>query len=207
MAVTNGYASADELKTILDIGDAADDAAIERALNAASRLVDRWCGQRFWKDTEDTTRYLTAQQAHTVLLASAASDLDTVNLLSVTSLALDLTGDGAYGTSWTEDTEYFLAPRAADTSGRPYTQLRTLNGRCWPSGPEAIKIVGRFGWPSVPDEVVQATLIQASVLFKRATEGAAPIVTMDGATLSGGSKYLDREAQLLLRPYQLPVVA
>lgn len=207
MAVVNGYVSAAELKTVLDIGDTVDDAAIDRAIGSASRLVDSWCGQRFWKDPSATVRYLTPQQPRVILLASAASDVESVGIVSVTALAVDTTGDGSFATSWTEDTEYHLAPRGAVEADRPYTQVRTLAGRSWPSGHESVKITGVFGWPSVPDEVVQATLIQAQVLFKRTTEGAAPIVTMDGATLPGGSKYLDREAQLLLGPYQLPAVA
>lgn len=205
--MATGYVTVELLKSALDIDDTADDVALQQAIDAASRLIDRWCGQRFDKDNDDTSRYFTARQPHTLLLTSSASDLNTVSVVSVTSLSVDTAGNGTFATDWTEDVHFYLAPRAAEASDRPYTQIRTLGGRMFPCHDEAVKVVGTFGWPSVPDEVVQATMIQASVLFKRTTEGAVPIVTMDGATLSGGSKYLDREAQLLLRPYQLPAVA
>lgn len=208
MAISNGYVSLSEALSDLQIGDADDDSRVERAVEAASRQVDRYCGQRFWQDDSATTRYFTPDDWHVLRLARTSNDHNAASVTSVTSVTIDEDGNGTFGVTWTEGTDFFLAPRGADESGRPFDKLQVLpaSGRHWPVGvPGSVKVEGVFGWPAVPPEVKEATAIQAQVLFKRATEGAAPIVTMDGTTLQGGSKFLDRGAQLLLAPYVVPV--
>lgn len=208
MAAVNGYLTAAEVKAYLQIGDTDDDTEIDLAIGAASRAIDQWCGQRFWQDDTETTRYFTPDHHRVLRLMPAAIDVNAATLTSVTSVDLDRTGNGTFETSWTEGTEFFLAPRGASASGRPYDSLKTLSAHCWPVGvPDSVKVVGTFGWPDIPDEVKQACAIQASVFFQRSTEGASPIVTMSGDTLPGGSRYLDREVQLLLRPFRQPAVA
>lgn len=210
MAITNGYLTLAEALSELQISDANDDAQVERAVEAASRLVDEFCGQRFWQDGSPSTRYFTPSDPHVLWLRRDSGwDVQAASLTSVTSVSVDEGDDGTYELSWTEDTEYYLAPRGAGASGEPYTKLRipsTVAER-WPVGyPDSVKVVGTFGWPAVPQPVKEACAIQTQVIFKRITEGAAPIVTMDGTTLSG-SRYMDMTAQLLLRPYRRAVAA
>lgn len=205
MSITNGYLTLQEVLADLGISDAEDDSRVERVVEAASRQVDQHCGQRFWQDDSATTRYFTPDSSQKLWLSQASGDINAATLTSVTSVTVDTNGDGTYDETWTEGTHFFLAPRDAAVSNRPYDRLQVLRStstRRWPAGRvDAVKIEGVFGWPAVPPEVKEATAIQAQVLFKRVTEGAAPIVTMDGTTLQGGSKFLDRGAQLLLQPY------
>lgn len=202
--MTADYLTLAEALDDLGIGDAADDDSVARAISAASRAIDNWCGQRFWKDDADTVRYLTASSPRSLSLLDAV-DVESRALVSVTSVELDVAGDGSFGVSWTEDAEFFLSPRGASAADRPYDRLRPLQGRTFPTSPESVKVTGVFGWPEVPDAVKEACAIQAGTLFKRVTEGAAPIVTAEGTTLHS-SKFLDYTAQLLLAPYRLPVV-
>lgn len=207
MSISNGYLTLAEAKADLGIGDTDEDVRVERAVQTASRLIDRYCGQRFWEDGSDTTRYFTPANWRTLRLASTSQDVESSSVTAVTSVAVDTTGDGTFDETFVEGTDFFLSPRSAAEASRPYTKLELLStgGRCWPVGhADAVKIVGTFGWPAVPDEVKEACAVQAQVLFKRATEGAVPIVTMDGTTLSGGSRYMDREAELLLANFRLP---
>lgn len=204
MAIINGYLTLPEFKQYLSIGDTTDDTELELAVEAASRALDDACGQRFWQDPSATVRYFTPQQPHTMLLASAASDLESVGIVSVTSLAVDTTGDGSYATSWAEGTEYYLAPRAADEADRPYTSLRTLHGWSFPAGHETVKVTGIFGWPEVPDVIKKACAIQAAKLFQVSKDGGGGLTDFGNA---GGSRYLERSVELLIRPYRLPVVA
>ncbi len=208
--ITNGYLSLVEAQSDLGISDSDDDTRIERAVTAASRLIDEWCGQRFWQDPSDTTRYFTPHNPHRLLLTSGSYDVKAATVTSVTSVAVDTTGDGTFDQTWTEGTHFFLSPRGAATSVRPYDTLEPLQSsyRLRVGAVDSVEIVGVFGWPAVPAEVKEACAIQSQVLFKRATEGAVPIVSMDGTTLQGGSKFLDREAQLLLLPFRrFPAVA
>ena len=50
MAITNGYSTLAELKAALTISDSTDDAALEAAINAVSRMIDDYTGRFFYKD-------------------------------------------------------------------------------------------------------------------------------------------------------------
>lgn len=192
ISIVNGYLTLAEAKSALDIGDTADDTHIELAIEAASRAIDDWTSRRFYTTAE--TRYYTAQVAHRLRVD---------DLLTVDTLKTDTSGTGTFSTVLSD---FDLAPYNAAADGRPYTNIE-LTSSTFPATRRGVEIVGTFGWPALPTAIKQACEIQAQVIFKRVTEGAAPIVTMDGTTLQGGSKFLDRGAQLLLQPYRAPVVA
>lgn len=193
MAITNGYLTLAEAKTYLQIDDTEDDTALELSVEAASRAIDEWCGRRFYQ-SDGETRYFDAD----------AYDLLWVDdLRTVTTLKTDPGGDGTYELTWSSS-DYRLQPHNAATDSEPYTQVaRAHNGSySFPVGvPKSIEVVGDWGWPAVPDAIKHACSIQTAVFFKRATEGGAPIVTMDGTTI-GASRFLDRTVELLLTPYR-----
>lgn len=204
MAITNGYLTVEELKADVRVDDLTQDDVLERVINAASRAVDAYCGERFWLDPSDTTRYYTPHNYMRLDLRASSSQPEDATVTTVTSVTADMTGDGSYDETFTEGTDFVLSPRGNAESDRPYTRLQMLQSfaRYWPVGIiDGVKVVGTFGTATVPDEVKEATAIQAQTLFKRLTEGAAPIVTMDGVTLPGGSKFLDANARMLLFRY------
>ncbi|MDP8928669.1 MAG: hypothetical protein M3O70_08875 [Actinomycetota bacterium] len=199
MAVTNGYCTAAELKAAVQVDDVVDDVAIDRAISTTSRLIDGHCRRRFWSDATDVARTYTAADSRCLILSGEPQDVD---VQSVTAIATDIGGDGTYETAWTSS-DWVLAPLNAAANGRPYSEVivRPTSSQRFPVGvPAGVKITGKFGWAAIPDDVREACVRQASIVFKSVREGAAPIITLEG--LAGGtSRFLDGQVQLILRPY------
>lgn len=190
MAITNGYATLAELKTRLGITDTDDDSVLEAVIEATSRLIDGYCKRRFYTTAADETRYFTATSSGEVFVD---------DLLSVTSIATDASGDRTYGTTWAT-TDYDLDPINAALDGRAYTHVRTRysGANTFPSYAQAVKIVGKFGYSSTtPDVVNEACLIQAARLFKRrdAPFGVAGVGDLGEIRLVSA---LDPDVRLLL---------
>lgn len=160
--MANEYATSAELKVWMRIGvaDVVDDTAVALAVEAASRLIDNRCGRRFYAATE--TRIMRTFNPEVCFVD---------DLLSITTLKQDLDGDGVFETLWAA-TDYSLHPRNAanHVPPAPYSEIRcTRNGtKSFAVRRDDIEIVGSWGFAAtVPPAIKQATLIQATVLFKR----------------------------------------
>jgi len=158
MAITNGYATLAEVKARLGITDSTDDSILEQVVEAASRAIDNYCGRHFYQKTS-TTLYLTGEFGDLLLVP---------DLVSVTTLKTDDDGDRTYEATWTTS-DYDLSPYNASEFSKPYTRIETTpNGNySFPTTAKGIEIAGTWGWPAVPDEVNEACLLQAEILFKR----------------------------------------
>jgi hypothetical protein len=141
--------------------------------------VDSICGRTFGQDSEDTTRYF-APEDLTLLRVD--------DLVSLTSVAIDRDNDGVYEETWTLGTDFRIGPPNAVAKNEPYTWLEAINGQTFRTSGGYVKVVGKFGWPAVPAEVVQATGILASKILRRARE--APFAVVFDA--SGGSSFIGR---------------
>lgn len=132
---------------------------LQRALTSASRSIDKSTGRRFWLDAEPVTRtYRTAGRT----VAEADGEVLLVDDIGNVDDLVVATGSG---TSWSP-----LAPGRVETvpenallDGKPVTGL-LLAGGYWPA---RARVTARFGWPAVPDDIEQATLIQANRLQRR----------------------------------------
>ena len=162
MTTDTRYANIEELKSRLDIEDTIDDDKLNRVLDAVSRLIDSptYGGWRFYTTAADETRYFTAE----------AGDYCPVHygLVSATAVSIDESNDRTYTDLWAAgDWEY--DPLNAALDGRPYTGIRVhpSGNYTFLSGINRVRVVGKFGWPVLPDVVREATLIQAVRLFKR----------------------------------------
>lgn len=178
--MANEYVSATTLKATLGITVSTFDTDITTACSAASRGIDRACNRRFWVDADaNQIRYYTPNPQRAVLF--------TDDIVTVTTLAIDQSGGTSFATTLTANTDYVLEPlnAAVETPVQPYTSIRLhpSGGKSWPAYPRSVKITGKFGWPAVPDEIVRATTILATKLFKR-QESPFGIVTagVDQAT-------------------------
>lgn len=182
------YATVDQLKERLNVVDTVDDALIARSLTAASRQVDGWCGRTFAQVT--ATRFYDVADFDRVLVD---------DLVSITTLATDDQTDRTYATIW-DTADYDLDP----SNGPPYTQLRLSprSARSFPVGRRTVRIAGVFGWPAIPAEIGEATLLLAARLFKRKD---APMGVQMGkpefGTLSIPGK--DPDVERLLQPYRV----
>jgi len=203
VAITNGYCTLTEIKAALGVGDTDDDTALERAVTTASRQIDRWCGRRFWTDDTDTDRYYTATDFQTVVFRGDPTSTDAA---SITTVAVDWTGNGTYtdlpASAWQ------AWPRSAAAANQPYTGVKALAGRWFPTYEDAVKVTGTFGWSAVPAEVTEACLLHASRLFKRVREDplGGGQSSVFGETMPARYTGLDMDVRMMLAPFRKPLV-
>lgn len=203
MAITNGYTDLTSIKANLGISDSTDDSILETAVEAASRKIDEHCGRRFWVDATDKTRYFTPDHPWAL---RCGPHTQTADLVSVTSLAVDTTGNGTFNLSLTQGTDYFLGPLGNPDSVYWRIQLFQAGSRCWPVGIiDSVKVVGKFGISSVPTDVEQACLIQAAKIFQVAKDGGGGFSDFGAAGGSLGSMFLERSASMLLEAWVHPL--
>lgn len=158
MSVT--YVTLSVLKARLDIPstDTANDAYLTGIIEAASRCIDDFAGQHIYADSADTARYYTA-------LSGSICYID--NLVSITSLQTDPTGDRTYTDTWAA-TDYDLQPD--NPIDAPYQWIVTTpNGNyAFPTFRRGVKVTGKFGWSSAtPQQVSEACILMAEQIWLR----------------------------------------
>ncbi|PZG19004.1 hypothetical protein C1I95_12430 [Micromonospora craterilacus] len=152
--------------------DLTDDAGLYRRLVAASRAIEDKCGQRrFWLDRQVSARIVSASGRR--LLRDADGDRLLVDDIGSTDGLLVEVGSAAAG--WTEVVDYETEPDSALVKGRPITALLRPRGGWSRLGRQRVRITARWGWPAVPAQVVEASLLLASRLWMRrkSPEGVA----------------------------------
>lgn len=156
------YVTRDELKAHLEIpdDDTSRDALLDRVLKSASRGIDRATGRRFWLDEAATTR--TYRLPGRIVCETDGDVLLVDDIGDAAGLVVE-TGSGA---TFAAFTGYETAPDNALADGYPITGLLRVSGT-WGTSSTRVRVTARFGWPTVPDDVAEACLIQASRLFKR----------------------------------------
>ncbi|WET79239.1 phage gp6-like head-tail connector protein [Amycolatopsis sp. QT-25] len=156
------YATLAPLKKALNIPatDTSEDDDLARHLATASRGIDRVCGRRFYRD--DTATAKTFPIVGRTLFAPEGNLLLTGDIATPGGVVVE---DGyAYGT-FTPVTQFELSPLAPEP-GWPHTGVAT--DRMWPHGATGrVRVTAVWGWPEVPDDIVQATLLQAARLYRR----------------------------------------
>lgn len=158
--MANEYTDLATLKLALKVTDTDRDDLLSAALSAASRGIDQMTGRRFYLDASATARTYTL--AERTVVDEAGERLLVDDIGDEASLTVETGSGGAFTTL----DDYETAPDNALAGGRPITSLRRVTGS-WGAGATRVRVTARWGWPAVPDEVVQATLIQAARLFKR----------------------------------------
>jgi len=195
LAITNGYASLAEVKAALRITDSIDDSLLDMAVESASRLIDGFAARQFYS-SGSAVRYFVAQDDFVVEVD------DLVNGTVVIQTAQD--ADGVFDTTW-DTNDYQLEPlnSVLDGIAWPFNQIRAVGDYLWPiSGGEAlIKVTGTFGWPYIPIAIKQATIIQASRIYKR-LDSPMGIVGFGDMGAIRVSNQLDPDVAQLVMPYK-----
>lgn len=200
MPVVNAYCSvADVRGQFGDSGERLDETLLERAISAASRAVDRWCGRRFWADPAPVAR---------LYRALCTTSLDVADISAVAGLVVEVDGAGLGTWQALDEQDYHLEPLNADADGGAYSWTRIVvdSGPGLPAGDRpAVRVTAAWGWSAIPDEVVQAAIIKTTSLFKRkdAPFGIAGVADF-GVVRIGRS---DPDVVDLLRAYRIPVMA
>lgn len=195
MAITNGYASLNETKSALRITDSVDDSLLEMAIESASRLIDGYAGRQFFS-SGTAIRYYTADD-------DFVCEIDDISSSTIT-LVTAMDADAVFDTTWAT-TDYQLEPLNGVLDGQawPYTRIRAVGDYLWPiSGGEAlVKLTAVFGWPAVPIAIKQATIIQASRIFKR-LDSPLGVAGFGDLGVMRVSSSLDPDVAQLVAPYR-----
>lgn len=165
MSITNGYVdlAAFKIRCTLPAGGAHDDDA-ERAVEAASRMIDEYCNRRFYADSTVSARYYTADNPYVLWV----DDLQTTTGLVVKS---DENWDGTFETTWTLDSRtgpygFMAQPANWSAKGLPITRLKAVAGS-WPTTVSSVEVTGKWGWANVPKMIVEACLMLAVRYYMR----------------------------------------
>jgi hypothetical protein len=198
LAITNGYCTLAEIKASLRIpsADTVDDSLLETAVESASRLVDGFAGRNFYPNGT-ATRFFTPED--TILC-----EVD--DLISLSSLVVSADLDGVFDQTW-NSTDYQLEPlngRADGLTGWPATRIRAVGDYVFGTniGEASVRVTGTWGWAAVPSAVKQATVIQASRLWKRLDSPLGVLSAPDLGYIRVGTR-LDPDVQQLVEPYRL----
>lgn len=159
--MANEYVDLETLKLAVGTADSVRDDLLNTARAAASRLIDRNTGRRFYLDGSAGQR--TYKPDGRTLCGDSGELLIVDDIGSLTGLIVEV---GTVGGSYEAVTDYETAPENATSRGLPITGLLRTGGT-WGSGQARIRVTAKWGWPAVPDEIVQAAQIQALRLFKR----------------------------------------
>lgn len=153
------YAGISDVKEFLGIesSNIQNDQNIERAIDAAEKLIERTTGRVFTLSASATARTFATSPCETDLI------IDDVGTL--TGLVVET---GTFGSStWdtVADTDYEVGPVNAIARGVPVTVVLRPSG--WGTGNSRVRVTAKWGWPEVPADVIQATILQAVRLLKR----------------------------------------
>lgn len=189
MAITNGYATLAQVKAALRITDSVDDTLLEMNIEAASRAIDEYTNRNFY-NAGTAVRYYAPSDSLNV-------DID--DLISLTSLETMSDDEPNYDTTWGAD-DYQLEPLngIADGIAQPYNHIRAVGDYTFLTlGNEAtIKVTGVWGWATTPIQVTQATVIQASRIYKR-LDSPLGIISGELGSMRIGSRLDPDVAQLI----------
>lgn len=203
MALTNAYTTvADVRNQFSDTSLKLDVSQLERAINATSRAIDRFCGRRFWQDADVVARVYRPRYADHVFVDDISTDTGLI-------VKTDTTDDGTFDTTW-DAADYDLEPRNLDVvasgdTGDPFAwwQLVAIDDKAFPLSARraTLQVMARFGWSAVPDDVTEAAIIKASSLFRRkeAPFGVAGFGDFGAVRISRTG---DPDVVDLLHPYQ-----
>jgi hypothetical protein len=202
MSITNGYATRNQIKAALRIGtaDTLDDELIDNCAGAASRLIDGYCNRQFWSVGSATTRVYTAENDFYCNIDDIAGTAITLRTSGAT--------DGTFDVTWSPS-DWQLEPLNGRLDGLQwaYDKIRAVGDYLFPTvngnyGEQAlVQVTAVFGWPSVPEPVTQATIIQASRIFKRYDSplGVAGFGDLGAIRVS---RFLDPDMAQLVEPYR-----
>lgn len=177
----------------IDPADTSEDAALQREITAASRRIDDRCGRRFYLDETATARTFTPAGS---LLADGTLLIDDIGS------TVGLVVEAGQGSSWStiDSDSYEFLPDNALVQSKPITGIKRL----WATWDRSIRVrvTARWGYPTVPDGVVSATLILANKLYLR-KDSPEGILRADGIRVSR----LDPDVEALIEAHILPGLA
>jgi len=196
---TNVYTTLADVRNSLQIQDSIDDAEIEAAILAASRMIDDYCQRFFYQEGSlafPATRYYTAVSPWYV---------ETDDIVQRTELACDPDFDQSYAQIWNTTTpplDVMYEPVNNPQKGWPYTRVLAIGSYVFPYFfPQTVRISGIFGFSEVPYEVQLACKLQAARLFVRKQSPFGIAGSVELGTVRLNSR-LDPDVEMLLKTFR-----
>ena len=189
------FCTATQIKAYLNISGSDDDTLFAALAGRATEAVQKYCGRDFTSTTY--TEYydgggfskLVLDHRPIVSVASVYDDRDRAWAVSSLIAATDyLTRDNAGIVEWLSSSSAFPSTSAYFADGQ-------LN----------VKITYTAGYASIPDAVVQASIMLVAVLYHRGQQGADGIKTEGEAgkyTVTYAQGLITPEIAALLEPYK-----
>jgi len=205
MAISNGYTTVATFQSYTGMSTITADETvnIEKAIESASRSIDRMTNRRFWADANATARQYRATDFYRLFVDDISS---TTGLIVKT----DTGGDGTFETTLTLNTDYILDPVNAPQLERPFTIVTMVGTKLFPSPVNlrpGVQVTAKFGWynGTPPDDIEEACLILSTDLVKRASSvgGVLGLSELGAIRMSP----LGRDVQAMVRPYRREVLA
>ena len=202
MAITNGYTTLNDFKAYLfpsaNYGSA-EDAQMEGAIEAASRIIDNFTNRRFFLDASVSERVYYSDTP----IRCTVDDFSTITGLII---KVDTGDNGTFDQTWAA-TEYILEPLNSTVGGvtsQPYNVTIATIPKLFPvtGRRPRIQVTAKWGWAAIPHSIEQACLIQASRLYRRAQtpEGFA---AGEGFGAIRVSTLIDPDVKMLISPFRL----
>jgi hypothetical protein len=202
MAITNGYCSLADVKAAARITDTIDDTLLELSIESASREIDSYT-ERVFYSTGGTpvARVYIPQDIYLV---------ETDDIVSVTTLKSDSTGNGTFDVTWAVS-DFQLEPLNGRAGGidSPATRIRAIGEYLWPvyeprnvnSNQASVQVTGVFGFATVPTAVRQACILSALRQYKRYESPTGVLGFSDIGAVRVGTK-LDPDVERMIQPYR-----
>lgn len=178
--IVNGYLTLDQIQ------DAVGDTTFghvpewERAITAASRQIDLWCGRYFYLDAAPSARRYNA----TDRTCTCTGDFDDAAGVIVKT---DDDNDGVFETVWTSDQWQAQSDSVPNMpfvrfNGWPWTQITTttrtrefsVSGRT-----PSVEVTATWGWGAVPIAVEQACQALATLYYQSKDSSAGGMLEID----------------------------
>jgi len=192
MAITNGYATLQQIKAAIGIADGFEDSLLEMAIESASRQIDSYTERVFYN-------------AGTAVRIYSPLDnyvLPTDDFISLSKIETSEDGE-SFDTEWAA-TDWQAEPLNNLAGGlvTSYTQIRAVDNYLFPvrEGEATARLTGVWGWSSVPIAITQATIILGSRIFKR-LDSPLGIISGELGSMRVGFR-LDPDVQHLIEPYR-----
>jgi hypothetical protein len=201
LAVVNGYATLSDVKAAARITDTIDDGLLEMAIESSSRDIDAYTERVFFSTgATAVARVYIPQDIYLV---------ETDDIISVTTLKSDSTGNGTFDITWAAK-DYQLEPLNGLAGGisTPATRIRAIGDYLWPvyeprnvnSNQASVQVTGVFGFASIPSAIKQATILASLRAYKRYESPTGVLGFSDMGVVRVGR--LDPDVERLIQPYR-----
>lgn len=158
-----------KLSLSINASDATRDALLNKAIAGAERAINNRARRRFDLLTPASQRVYRLRGPRAIQCGEV---LVVEDIGSTSGLIVEGSTDGTTYTT-IDPTAYSTDPDNALARNRPITGIRYVGKSWWQF--KTARITAQWGWPAIPDDIIEAALLWAARLYRRkdSPEGVA----------------------------------